>query len=147
MPLDPAKVGLAVQSGLSIVCATCTRYWEGRDQGLPEPQCTTVRRCGSPLASDTFSEYVGPISNFEEWCFRCGTKSSHLVSVRGHTRKVGVCREHMPMFNEYRNKATAPSSVLLHHEGAIIRPEDLLKKKAQPKTLSEIIREAEKGDG
>ncbi len=147
MPLDPAKVGLAVQSGLSIVCATCTRYWEGRDQHLAEPECTARKPCGSPLANDTFSEYSGPMSNFEEWCFRCGSKSSFLVTVANHVRRVGVCREHVEMFNQLRAQGApdAPNP-LLQRDGQVIRPQDLVRKRTIPKTLSAAIIEIEKGE-
>lgn len=98
MPLDPAKVGLAVQNGLSTVCATCTSYWEGRDKGLPEPQCAQEQPCASPLRGDSFSFYSGPLPTLEKWCFRCGSESDYSIVLTDATkRRVGVCSSHLDM--------------------------------------------------
>lgn len=102
MPLNLAKVGLAVQSGLSSVCATCRLYWEARDRGLPEPKCLAKDGCGSPLKGDDFHEYAGPITNFERWCFACGRDSKFGVRVQGRERLVGVCEEHVKWLDELR---------------------------------------------
>lgn len=99
MPLDAVKVGLAVQSGVSIVCASCERYWEGRDRGLPEPKCTTPRPCGSPLAGHTFSEYRGPLTTFDRWCFVCGSTAKYGVKV-GQSRPFGMCGEHIGLLEQ-----------------------------------------------
>lgn len=144
MKLDSVKVGLAVAGGLSITCGTCTKYWEGRDKGLPEPRCTANGLCGSPLAGDAFSQYVGPISNFEAWCFRCGTSTSFIVSVVGKTRRIGVCSDHVQMFNEFRatNQPIDLPEPIIQGEGMLFRPRDLLPKKR--KSLIESIVEVEK---
>ena len=89
------RVGQAVASGVSIVCATCKRYWEGREKQLPEPKCTAVSPCGSPLASLTFPEYDGPMTDFTQWCFVCGSKASKGVKVREEPRVIGMCDEHV----------------------------------------------------
>lgn len=94
MPLNPVKVALAVQSGLSTVCATCTKYWEGRERGLPGDSCTAKTPCGSPLAGDDFHEYAGPMSNFSEFCFVCGDEVAALLEKRGSSRLFGVCARH-----------------------------------------------------
>ena len=94
------RVGQAIASGLSIVCATCARYWEGREQGLPEPKCTVMKPCGSPLARLTFPEYEGPITDFTRWCFVCGEKASLGVRVREEPRVIGMCKAHVRMLEE-----------------------------------------------
>lgn len=86
------------------------------------------------------------MSNFEEWCFRCGSRSAYLVTVTGHVRRVGVCREHVSMFNELRAPSVPAPNPLLQRDGQVIRPQDLLKKRQMPKTLSAAIIEIEKGE-
>lgn len=98
--MDPARVGLAVSKGVSIVCATCKRYWEGREQGLPEPKCTTRKPCGSPFAGMMFPQYEGPITDFSRWCFVCGQTSDYGVRVQDTDRTIGMCKEHIRMLEE-----------------------------------------------
>lgn len=93
--MDMVKVSEAIKSGVSIVCATCRRYWEGREKQLPDPQCTARRPCGSPLAALTFPEYVGPMTDFSRWCFVCGAKATKGVKVREEPRIIGMCDEHV----------------------------------------------------
>lgn len=99
MPLDAAKVGLAVQGGVSIVCASCERYWEGRDRGLPEPKCTAAKPCGSPLAGSTFPEYKGPMAVFDRWCFVCGDKAHYGIRV-GESKVFGMCKSHVGLMEQ-----------------------------------------------
>lgn len=91
------KVALAVQGGLSTVCATCPRYWEGRDQGLPGDRCTSRTPCGSPLAGDDFHEYAGPMTAFDQWCFICGDNPACVIAKPGSPRRFGVCEKHKHM--------------------------------------------------
>jgi len=93
--MDMVRVGQAIASGVSIVCATCKRYWEGRERGLPDPKCTAARPCGSPLAALTFPEYDGPMTDFARWCFVCGGHATKGVKVREEPRVIGMCDEHV----------------------------------------------------
>lgn len=102
MSLNPAKVGLAVQGGLSIVCATCTRYWEGRERNLPGSLCTSSSPCGSPLAGDDFHAYSGPITDFTRWCFMCGAEASFAIQLPESQRLFGVCERHVQALPEMR---------------------------------------------
>jgi len=97
VPLDAVKVALAVQDGLSTVCATCSRYWEGRDRGLPGDSCTARTPCGSPLMGDDFHEYAGPLSAFDSWCFICGDEPACTIGKPGSQRRFGVCARHKQM--------------------------------------------------
>lgn len=94
MPMNHVKIALAVQSGLSTVCATCQRYWEGRDGGLPGDRCTAKKACGSPLIGDDFSSYEGPMSAFDQWCFVCGDTPAAVIAKPGSSRRFGVCERH-----------------------------------------------------
>ena len=100
MPLNTVKIALAVQGGVSTVCATCDRYWEGRERGLPEPKCTSVRGCGSPLAGRAFEDYRGPMTQFDRWCFVCGSASKYGIRVGGAARVFGMCAEHIGLMEQ-----------------------------------------------
>lgn len=94
------KIAAAIHSGVSIVCATCNRYWEGREQGLPEPRCTVQKPCGSPFVRLTFPEYEGPMTDFASWCFVCGARAEKGISVGSNPRVVGMCNRHIPMLTQ-----------------------------------------------
>lgn len=94
MPLNVVKVAQAIQSGLSTVCATCSKYWEGRERGLPGDTCTAKSPCGSPLAGDDFHEYDGPMAAFDQFCFVCGGDVVALINKRGSLRRFGLCAKH-----------------------------------------------------
>lgn len=102
-----------VAQGVSPICATCARYWEGRAAGLPRPRCTTKQFCGSPIAGDTFSQYDGIITDFTRWCFVCAAEADFAVQVRNEERKVGVCKGHVRMLNELEAAEVGDSSSLL----------------------------------
>ncbi len=91
MPLNSAKVGLAVQQHVSVVCATCEHYWRAQDAKAP----TCGKACGGPVQNRSFPCYKGPISDFKRWCFVCGGETAHLVYTPG--RHLGVCEKHAAM--------------------------------------------------
>lgn len=102
MPLDSHLVEAAVKSGLSAVCATCQRYWEGRERGLPEPRCTSKSGCGSPLAGGDFHEYSGPITEFDRWCFVCAGEAKYGVRAREKRKLFGVCETHVRLLHDLK---------------------------------------------
>lgn len=93
--MDVVRIGIAVKSGVSPVCATCKKYWEGRERGLPDPRCTARKPCGSPLAGLTFPEYEGPITDFTMWCFVCAARATKGIRVGANLRVIGACDEHV----------------------------------------------------
>ena len=97
--MAPQDVITEVRQGVSPVCATCKHYWSGRERGLPRPQCTTVLPCGSPIAGDTFSQYKGPITDFEQFCFVCSREANFAVKVREEKRMIGICRDHVVLLS------------------------------------------------
>lgn len=143
MSLDPALVEATIRSGLSAVCATCTKYWQGRERGLPEPKCTAVAPCGSPLANDDFSSYEGPIQLFSKFCFVCAGPSKAGLTVRGRKRIIGVCAEHLKMFRNLKPTVAAPEAAVsaITDAGRVLRPEDLTPK-LKP-SLFQALNEAE----
>lgn len=142
MPLDPHLVEAAVRSGLSSVCATCRKYWEGRDKGLPEPQCTAVTKCGSPLAGDDFHEYDGPITEFDRWCFVCAEPSKYGIKVKDRKRVIGVCVKHIKLLADLKPIGAEVLSNVLKSSGASFRPEEVLPK-PRP-SLMQTIADAER---
>lgn len=80
------------------------------------------------MAGDDFHEYSGPLTDFESWCFRCGSASAYVVVLaRKDRRRVGVCAQHVQMFNELRSVKERPEAqVLIRGAGSFIRPQDLL---------------------
>lgn len=95
--MDAVKIGLAVQSGVSIVCATCKRYWEGRERGLPDPKCTVTEPCGSPFAGLAFPQYDGPMTDFKRWCFVCGVEATKALRGGSSGLAIGICEKHLKM--------------------------------------------------
>ena len=101
MPLDPIKIAMAMSSGLSAVCSTCTRYWGARDKGIPGDKCLSTTGCGSPLAGDTFTDYDGPMKgSLHLWCFVCGEKSKFGIRVKGKLNIIGACERHITYVKE-----------------------------------------------
>lgn len=93
--MNPLKIAEAVRGGLSPVCATCKKFWEGQERGL---QGCTGRSCAGPLSGKDFPEYEGPISDFSRWCFVCGEESTCAVQAPQSIRMIGVCDTHIKMF-------------------------------------------------
>ena len=150
MPLDAVRVGLAVQSGLSVVCATCRRYWEGRERGLPGSRCTSESGCGSPLAGDDFRDYEGPIRDFTRWCFMCGTEAPLVLQIPRSERLFGVCSEHVEVLSQLRPHRMLDAQaveqrerLLLKAAGGEARPLYRLFQKRRP-TLREMMLETER---
>lgn len=143
MPLDPHLVEAVVRSGLSMVCATCRKYWEGRERGLPEPRCTSKTGCGSPLAGGDFHEYEGPITEFDRWCFVCAGEAKYGVRARDKRRLFGVCKEHVRLLHDLKpvNNVEVADPVL-KSSGQEFRPSDLIP--APRKSLAAAIAEAER---
>ena len=118
MAMDPTKVAMAVSSGLSIVCATCEKYWEARDKGIPDDSCLATDGCGSPIAGDVFHEYRGPMTQFDQFCFRCGDRATHAVRVDNSVRVIGVCSAHVEMIKTLKPEGKrAPNVVLISKDG------------------------------
>jgi len=96
MQLDAVKISQAVEKHkIAIICATCTKYWQARDRGLPEPQCLSISNCASPIGGGNFHEYEGPIPDFKIWCFVCGGFCTKFIFVKGKERIFGICDTHL----------------------------------------------------
>mgnify|MGYP006992574825 CR=1 FL=1 len=94
----------AAATGLSIVCASCERYWEARARGLQGDRCTSTSPCGSPMADRAFPEYRGLMTEqaFARFCFVCGLDAVGVVKRQGGKREIGVCVEHAAWLRERR---------------------------------------------
>lgn len=95
IPLD--RIGAAVASGLSLVCATCAHYWRARALDPGAGGCGR-EGCKGPLRGGAFEEYEGPISDFTRWCLRCGGEASAAVRAVGKERAFGLCGAHKGEF-------------------------------------------------
>jgi hypothetical protein len=133
MPMDAVKIAAAVSGGLSIVCATCEKYWEARDRNVPDDLCLAVDGCGSPIAGDVFHEYRGPMTQFDSFCFVCGNRATHAVRVDGNVRVIGVCAGHMELVKTLKPEGKrAPNVVVISKDGEKRISEDDAPEKRTP---------------
>ncbi len=141
MPLDLNKVKSLVADGLSPVCATCSRYWEGRERGLAAPLCTAARPCGGPVAGMDFPEYDGPITNFEKQCFVCGSTATLGIKLPTRERVVGICKPHVGVLDRLIAQGISEQApiTLFSPKGMIIP----VNGRYTEKTLTEVIAETE----
>lgn len=111
MQIEGSKVMTEVATGISFVCAMCTKYWEGkslRANGTTlnivndRQLCTATDGCGSPFAGDVFHEYVGPLVRFDQLCFVCGEQAKKAVKVKNLLRVIGVCDKHVEWFKAWK---------------------------------------------
>lgn len=98
MGLNAAKIGLAVQQGLNVICATCEHYWDAKDRGAE----LCGKSCGGPVAGKAFPAYKGPIRDMSAQCFVCGEGTVFLV--RHPARRFGVCSRHERMVRSWCDK-------------------------------------------
>jgi hypothetical protein len=107
-----------IKQGVSPVCATCKRYVEGRERGLPRPKCTTRTSCGSPIAGDTFTQYEGPITDFTKFCFVCSNEADKAIRVGERERMIGVCNAHLHYLDShYASKESEVNRLLTVIDG------------------------------
>ncbi len=137
MPLDPLRIALAVQDGLSVVCATCTKYWDARDRGVPDNRCLAVDGCGSPIAGDVFHEYSGPMTQFDRFCFVCGKEATHALRVNGLVRVIGCCGGHVDIVKDLKPEGRSPVNIVVHSKDATKSSEEMASSKPTIRFRSE----------
>ena len=142
MPISERGIREAMARRVSCICATCERYWEARDRGIPNDQCMSAGECGSPIAGDSFSQYKGPMTQFDRWCFVCAAEAEFGVKPIDHSRVVGVCRDHIRLIDDLVPVGVDSSNrvVSVQSPKGVVLLKDIPKKK----TLGEVIRETEK---
>ena len=138
MAIDPAKISLARASGLSFICASCENYWNTQDLGNGETKCSATF-CGSPIAGDTFSEYKGPVTNLDKFCFVCGSDATHALRVTSSLRVVGCCNAHVELVKTLRPASLPPVNVVLISKDGARSSEDKETTRS-PLLLSNILR-------
>lgn len=114
-------VHAAVGRGVALTCATCTRYWKGRERGLPDDRCVTEEPCVGPFAGGSFPHYDGMLADFARWCLRCGGSATAAVRVAGQERAFGLCEIHLREAHHL-----APAEGETHHLLEILRPTGLV---------------------
>lgn len=126
---------------LSIFCASCDRYWDARDRGVPGTACASAAtdpRCGSPLAGGEFHDYRGPITDFGRWCFVCGLPATQGIQAAGTRRVFGICDGHLPFVLRLKPEgAAAPLLVVRTPE---LVPVEALIRPPQPSALVRAMR-------
>jgi hypothetical protein len=127
--MDPIKIALAVDGGLSIVCATCERYWGARDRGIPGDTCLSERPCGGPISGDTFSNYRGPMTQFDRFCFACGGSATKALRVKGHVRPIGCCDEHIELVRKLKPENRPAVNLVVHSKDEVESSDELSAKK------------------
>lgn len=137
MPLNVLQVKAAVKSGVSAVCATCTRWWEGQDRGLSK--CTAASSCGGPIAGMDFPLYEGPIAAFERFCFVCASEAPFGIKLPERSRVIGICRSHIGMLDRYVAESPGAHFSLLSSKGIVVPVQG----RYTPKTLLEVMVETE----
>ena len=97
MTITVEMMKAAAGSGLSVVCASCEKYWEARDKGIVGDACLAMRACGSPFANGSFEEYRGPMTEdvFKNACFVCGDPPVKAVAKTGSSRVMAICEKHL----------------------------------------------------
>ena len=136
MPLNPVKVAAAITNGLSAVCATCEKYWGARDLGIQGDACLAKEGCGSPIAGDVFHEYVGPMTQFDRFCFVCASPATHAVRVDMYVRVIGVCAAHVDIVSTLKPEGKkAPNVVIISKDG-----EQRISEDDKPKKTSGVIK-------
>lgn len=147
MGLDPNKVMLAMASGLSAVCATCQKYWEARDRGVPGDACTSKMKCGSPIAGDAFTDYNGPLKGaLHQLCFVCAKQSDFGIKVTGRLATVGICKEHVRYVEHLRAVGVAPLRVEVQ-DANNVAPGVIPTKKSLADAINEVERYYAKKEG
>jgi len=111
MPISVDMMKAAAESGLSIVCASCEKYWGARQKGVPGDVCMASGQCGSPLAKDDFHEYKGVMTEdaFKSFCFVCGSPPVARLRKEGGVREIGVCKEHVEWMRDADMRSPAPA--------------------------------------
>jgi hypothetical protein len=137
--MDLARVALAVQDGFTVVCATCEWLHRARDSGQ---QCCGKSQCAGPLAGKQYKDYKGPITEFANMCFVCGSKSTHAIRHNGGGRVFGLCREHLRLVNNVAPAGAVPTRIThVVADNRVIPAENLLAPKK--KSLIEEIMKVE----
>ena len=148
--MNPVKIGLAVQGGLSTVCATCKKYWAARDRNIPGDTCLAKRGCAGPVGGGDYAEYDGPISDLSRWCFRCGADSKYGVQVTGRQRIIGVCEEHVRSLADLKpmgQPGIHPKYAIRSNNGALTVREILgPEKKSLFQAINDVERTFDKDD-
>ena len=135
------RIQAEMKNGLALACASCKHYWEGREKGLSGIDCTTPGPCGGPSAGLGFPHYKGPVSDFSQWCFACGSRPDLGIKVSTSERIFGICREHLWLLD--RIQANNPNAAVLNvvspSKGMIVP----LKGRYTEKSLMDVMMETE----
>jgi hypothetical protein len=100
-----------MSKGIGFVCAHCEHYWWGVERGSTGCRLASAADdCAGPLAGEAFPHYRGPLGGkLAHYCFVCGHKPTAYAEAKGDF--VGVCEDHVGMFDDYSRPNEAPAFV------------------------------------
>jgi hypothetical protein len=126
---------------LSVFCASCTRYWEARERGIPGHRCTSTAEpaCCSPLAGGEFGDYQGPITDTARWCFVCGAPEQAGVHAAGKAKVFGVCAAHLRLALQLQPEGKEAPFLLVRTHAELV-PAESLRRQPKPSRLAQTMR-------
>ena len=138
--MDPKQVEAEIRRGLSIVCATCRKYWRGKDLGLGGCGLTD---CFGPIKGGSFEQYEGDLPDLTRWCFVCGRDSFYALQTEHSERRIGVCKAHLSHLHELvpKDGIVQEGQMFAARNGSMVRVSRLVQR---PKTLFETMVDQEK---
>src|SRR3954469_11615002 len=98
MAIDAKKSILAIQDGVSAVCALCEHFWNAVDKQLP----SCGQKCGGPMSGGAFDKYKGPITDFSQMCFVCSSTATYAIRAKNNPRVLGCCTSHVDIVKKYK---------------------------------------------
>lgn len=115
--IDATRAQWAIKSGLSAICAHCTRYWAKQElvpaarpleHFKPAEAGCGEHACGGPARDLAFPRYEGPLKGrLASVCFICGELPDATVEMHGRGY-LGVCSAHIEQFKRMLGKPGAP---------------------------------------
>lgn len=92
----------AMASGVSFVCAHCTKFWWSVDRKLDGCKAQQEKRnCAGPIKGLGFPEYDGPLKgHLQNFCFVSGDVSTAVVVCK-YGAYIGVTDRSIEMIKDY----------------------------------------------
>lgn len=137
--MDSKRIETEIKRGLSVVCATCRKYWRGKDLGLKG----CGEDCFGPIKGGSFPQYDGALPDLMRWCFVCGQDSFYALQMEHSERRVGVCKTHLPHLHDLvpQDGIVQEGQLFAARNGSMVRVSRIVQRS---KTLFETMADQEK---
>lgn len=131
MPLKFDDVAIAIQSGVSAVCAMCVNYWNAVDNGAP----SCGKRCGGPMSGGDFDKYEGPVTDLSQMCFVCSAPPTNLIRAKNRLRVLGCCDSHIDTVKKFKPADGPAAEVIIKAVDGIsvVKDTDIVKDRVKLK--------------